>query len=86
MKIRNQKRKDFSNTMKLKRILAVIGVILLAGLYISTLVFAIIGTPFAISMLKASVFATIFIPILLYVFNMVVKHLKGDSAEKKDEP
>lgn len=52
---------------KLKRIFAWIGIILLVGLYVSTLVFALIGSAHARQLLGASVAATLIVPVLLYV-------------------
>lgn len=52
----------------LKRILALIGCILLCLMYISTLVFAIIDSPAAMGLFKLSIALTILIPVLLYVF------------------
>jgi len=69
-----------SKHSKKKRILALIGVILLASLYLSTLVFALIGTPLANDLFKASVVCTIMVPILLYAFTLVYRLL-----DKKDE-
>ena len=47
---------------KLKRIFALIGAVLLVVLYVCTLIFALIGAPWADVMLKASIGATILIP------------------------
>ena len=45
---------------KLKQITALIGVIALAGLYVSTLVLALIGSEQCINLLKAAVYAPSF--------------------------
>lgn len=63
--------------MKLKQILAILGIVILVLLYVSTLVFALIGTPLAKQMLQASLFATVLIPITIYAFLMVTKLLKN---------
>ena len=49
---------------KTKQILAIIGVVLLVALYVSTLVFALIGSDFATNCLKASIYATVVVPAL----------------------
>ena len=57
----------------LKRLLAVLGIILLAGMYVLSLVFALIDHSQAGNMLMASLFATVMVPILLYAFLLVHK-------------
>ena len=47
---------------KTKRILALLGVILLAALYLSTLFFAIFDSPNTMWLFKASIAATILLP------------------------
>ena len=53
---------------KIKRILALIGAVLLVCLYGSTLVSALMDSPAADGLLRASIAATILIPVLLYAF------------------
>lgn len=59
--------------MNLKRFGAIVGIILLAGLYLITLILAIIGSDEMMNMLKASVFLTFFIPVMLYAFILMNK-------------
>lgn len=54
--------------MNFKRILAIIGIILLVGLYVSTLVLALIGSPFSRQCLMAAIYCTIILPILIYAY------------------
>lgn len=61
---------------KLKRILALIGVILLAALYLCTLIFALIDSPLAYDLFKMSVGATIILPVLLYAMALLTKILR----------
>ena len=49
-----------------KQILALLGAVLLAALYISTLIFALSDSPLFFDLLKISVAATILLPVLLY--------------------
>lgn len=65
---------------KIKRILALIGVILLAGLYIITLVLAFVDPTASREWLRTAISATLVIPVLLYTYIMVYKLVK-----KKDE-
>ncbi|KAI4444364.1 hypothetical protein FMM80_20070 [Schaedlerella arabinosiphila] len=51
---------------KVKKFLALLGAVLLAALYISTLVFALSDSPVFSDLLKISVAATILVPVLLY--------------------
>lgn len=62
--------------MKLKRILAIIGVIILAGMYILTLVFSLIRGEMAWDLFKASIYCTLIIPIFLYAYILIYKYLK----------
>lgn len=70
--------------MKLKQILAILGIVILVLLYVSTLVFALIGTPFAKQALLASLFATVLIPILIYAFLLVTKLLRKKEEDMED--
>lgn len=75
---------------KVKQITAFIGVILLAALYGSTLVLALIGNENSLRLLMAAIVCTIVIPILLWVYSVVFKLLKhnyshrGDTGNTKD--
>lgn len=68
---------------KAKRILALLGVILLVVMYLMTLVFALIDHPLKASLLTASLFCTIVVPVLLYVFTMVSRWFSRDDAKDK---
>lgn len=68
---------------KTKRILALVIVVLLVLLYLSTLVFALLDAPVFTSLLKASVAATILLPVLLYGF-LLFHHLSGKEDHEDD--
>ncbi len=53
---------------KSKQIAAIIGIVLLAAIYIMTLVFACCRFPGADRLFMASLFATILIPILIWIY------------------
>lgn len=74
--------------MKLKRVLAVLGIAVLAGMYLLSLVFAVIDHPLKSSLLSASLYATVVIPVLLYVFLFVTRLLRrnGKDAESGSSP
>ena len=59
--------------MKIKRIFAIIAVVLLVALYGSTIVFAMSDSPNAVYMFKASIFCTVIIPIILYSYILVYR-------------
>lgn len=70
---------------KVKRTLALIGAILLAGLYITTVVFAITDNPATMSYFKASVALTIFVPVLIYAYQLVYRVIKSYSGNDEDK-
>ncbi len=65
----------------MKRIFAIIGVILLVSLYILTLVMALTDNTSTMRMLEASVLATIIIPVLIWTYTFIYRLLnkKDDS-------
>lgn len=69
---------------KLTRVFALIGAILLAGLYICTLVFAMIDSAYTSDLLKAAIASTIILPILLYAYILIYRLAKhsDDFPEK----
>ena len=62
--------------MDMKRILALTGAVLLVSLYILTLISAIIDSPFFRDLFRASVAATIIVPILIFVIRWIRNVLK----------
>jgi uncharacterized BrkB/YihY/UPF0761 family membrane protein len=70
---------------KTKRILALIGVILLVGMYLSTLIFALMKNENASNMLMASIVCTVIVPVLLYAYTLMYRVLKDrNETQKKD--
>lgn len=69
---------------KIKQILALIGVILLAALYVTTLILAITDNSGTMNMFFASVVATIIIPVLIWAYTLIYRLTRGnkDSDEK----
>lgn len=79
--------------MKAHQIIALLGVVVLVGMYIVTLILGIINHNQATNLFKLSVFATFIIPIIIYVFLMFYKlSHKNDTpeeivfADEKDDP
>lgn len=71
---------------KTKRILALTGVVLLAAMYLATLVFALIDSPQATLLFKISVGLTLVIPVLLYGYMLIYRVLdnRGNSGNDQD--
>ena len=79
--------------MQAKRILAIVAIVLLVGMYITSLVLAIIHSPAALNFLKISLGATLIVPIILYFIMMFLKlstpNLDPEEkvfADEKDDP
>lgn len=66
---------------KAKRVLALIGVILLLAMYGSTMVFALMDDPAAKGLLMGSIFCTIAVPVLLYAMTLVARRLKDKNED-----
>lgn len=69
---------------KTKRILAMAGAILLAALYLATLVFALIDSPWAYDMFKLCVGFTIVLPVLLYAYSLMYRVLKQNNEKEEN--
>ncbi len=72
---------------KCKRTLALFGVALLVALYLLTLIFALIDSPWSFECLKVSVGLTIFIPVLLWIYLAMFRYIdqRRQSAAGADE-
>lgn len=68
---------------KKRRLLAVIGIIILVSMYVLNLVLALIGTDWARQALKGTMILSIAIPILLYAFLMLMKKNPGGNDEEE---
>lgn len=76
-----------TNREKIKRILAGAGAVLLILMYISTLIFALIGSPNATKLLWASIASAIVLPVLLYGIQLAFRVTKEDEDDTiKDGP
>lgn len=69
---------------KTKQILAIIAVILLVALYAATLILSLMDNEMAQSLFRGAVACTILIPVLLYVYIMAYKMLKGKGSSQND--
>ncbi len=66
-----------------KRVLAWIGVILLVGMYVMTLVTAVTATDSAHNWFMASIAATILVPVVLYAYNMIYNVVKMNAEQTR---
>ena len=68
--------------MKLKRIMALAGAILLAGLFIAAIVLAVTGAPK--EQLMAVFFSIVFLSVLFYAIGLMTRILKNSRNTPKD--
>lgn len=66
---------------KIKRILAGSGAAFLILMYVSTLIFALIGSPNATKFLWASIASTIVLPVLLYGIQLAFRVTKNEDED-----
>lgn len=66
---------------KQKKILAIIGIVCLVLLYLSTLIFAFIDTTTSLIFFKTAIGASIFFPVILYVMSIFYKYGKPNTTE-----
>ena len=66
---------------KFRQILAILGIILLAGMYIATIVCALSASENFMNMLMASIYATIVIPMLIWAITFIYKLAKKEDKE-----
>ncbi len=65
----------------LRRIMAIIGIIILAGIYITTFIIAICGNESTKGWFIACIFATVAVPCFIWAVSFIYKRLKGDMEE-----
>lgn len=68
---------DQNKTPLYKRVLALIGIVLLAGMYIALLIFAIIGSPATKDIFFGCVAATVAIPIMIWILIWAIGSFTG---------
>lgn len=70
---------------KAKQILALIGVVILIGLYVSTLVCALSSSENFMNMLMASIYATVIVPVLIWAYTFIYRLVRKDSDNEKED-
>ena len=77
----------------MKRILALVGIIFLVGLYVAAFILAIMNSPDTGRMFMAAIVCTVMIPVMIHLLLMMNNARKGKDVldetysyrEKKDE-
>ncbi len=69
----------------MKKIIAIIGIVILCGLYIATLIAALFTSPQTPQLFKACVYATIVVPVMFYAYLLMYRVLKKKSDEQNYE-
>ncbi len=72
--------------LKKRRIMAIVGVVLLIGLYITTLIAALLSSEASAGLFQASLFLSFVIPVIIYAYTLLYKLLhpeEKDSDNKK---
>ena len=64
-----------------KQIAAVVGLLLIVGMYVASFIFALTAKPGAEGMFMASLVATVIVPIVLYIFIALDKWAKKNAPE-----
>ena len=80
----NKKNERIRHMKNLKRILSIIGIIILVSTYAITLFFAIFDNPNTYTFFKISIGMTILIPILLWVYIAMYRYIKSRKNDNED--
>ena len=67
---------------RFKQIMAVTAIVIILGLYLTTLVLAILGNSVSHSLFMASLYATVIVPAMLYIFFCLAKLLRREDTTK----
>lgn len=68
----------------MKRIFAILGIIILVGMYAATLIFAILDSPQTYHLLKISIGLTILIPVLLWIYIAMFQFMEQRKNDNED--
>lgn len=69
---------------KIKQILAILVIVILVALYLSTLIFALLDSENAANLFKASIYSTIVLPTLLWIYTAVYRWTRKHNNDEKD--
>jgi len=68
-----------------RRILAMIGIVLIVLMYLASLIFAFIDPTQSKSWLAASIFTTFFVAFVLYAFNLLLKMIQDKNSKEEQD-
>ena len=68
---------------KARQLLAILGIVILVGMYVATLVCALSGSENFMSMLMASIYASAVIPVLIWALTFLYKLMKKDDTTEE---
>ena len=68
---------------KSRQILAILGIVLLVGLYLATLIPAILGKNF-FPLFMAALFASMALPILIWLYGFIYKWVKKNAGQNQE--
>lgn len=74
-----------SKYTKKQRILAIIGIVLLVGLYIAALIASFFQSPTAQGFLYSALFCTFFVPIVIYLLQFFARKNSDKSDDLDDK-
>mgnify|MGYP007070335461 CR=1 FL=1 len=67
-----------------KRILAIIGLVLIGAMYGCTLIFAIMGSPESKNWLMGAIFCTIAVPVIIYAIQLAARLKKKPEDDERE--
>ena len=70
---------------KVKRLLAIIGILLLVSMYILTLVLALTDDPNTMNAFRASIYCTVLVPVLIWAYTFIYTLLKNNYGDTSNE-
>ena len=70
---------------RVKQVLAIIGLVIIAGLYITTLILALTGNENTKQLFLVSIVCTIVVPLIMYIFTWAFKLAKGNTENTPDD-
>lgn len=70
---------------KVKRLLAIIGILLLVSMYILTLMLALTDDPNTMNAFRASIYCTVLVPVLIWAYTFIYKLLKNNYGDTSNE-
>ena len=66
---------------RLKQILAILALVIIGGLYITTLILALTGNESTKQLFTASIICTVIVPVFFYIVWWIYRRLKGDMSD-----